>query len=98
MNQNANPPAASLFNVEIIRRYFPILRREVHGKPLIWLDSAATAQKPQAVIDRVARYYEHENSNIHRGTHTLATGADAACSGRAPGSSRSHTSPTCSAP
>ncbi|MDD5300235.1 MAG: cysteine desulfurase [Gallionella sp.] len=81
MNQNANPPAASLFNVETIRRDFPILQREVHGKPLIWLDSAATAQKPQAVIDRVARYYEHENSNIHRGTHTLATGADAAYEG-----------------
>lgn len=81
MSQNANPPATNLFNVETIRRDFPILRREVHGKPLIWLDSAATAQKPQAVIDRVARYYEHENSNIHRGTHTLATGADAAYEG-----------------
>ncbi len=60
------------FDVEAIRRHFPILQRTVHGKPLIWLDSAATAQKPQAVIDRVSRYYEEENSNIHRGTHTLA--------------------------
>jgi cysteine desulfurase/selenocysteine lyase len=61
-----------MFDVETIRRDFPILQRKVHGKPLIWLDSAATAQKPQAVIDRVSRYYEQENSNIHRGTHTLA--------------------------
>jgi cysteine desulfurase/selenocysteine lyase len=61
-----------MFDVETIRRDFPILQRTVHGKPLIWLDSAATSQKPQAVIDRVSRYYEQENSNIHRGTHTLA--------------------------
>ena len=62
-----------MFDVESIRRDFPILQRKVHGKPLVWLDSAATTQKPQAVIDRVSRFYEHENSNIHRGTHTLAT-------------------------
>src|SRR5512145_2357903 len=73
MNQNASPTmATSMFDVETIRRDFPILQRTVHGKPLIWLDSADTAQKPQAVIDRVLRYYEEENSNIHRGTHTLA--------------------------
>lgn len=71
MNQNASPTMA-MFDVETIRRHFPILQRTVHGKPLVWLDSAATAQKPQAVIDRVSRYYEEENSNIHRGTHTLA--------------------------
>jgi cysteine desulfurase/selenocysteine lyase len=61
-----------MFDVEKIRRDFPILQRKINGKPLVWLDSAATAQKPQAVIDRVSRYYEQENSNIHRGTHTLA--------------------------
>jgi len=61
-----------MFDVDSIRRDFPILQRRVHGKPLVWLDSAATAQKPRAVIDRVSRFYEHENSNIHRGTHTLA--------------------------
>lgn len=82
MSQNANPPAtASMFDVEAIRRDFPILQRKVHGKPLIWLDSAATSQKPQAVIDRVSWFYEHENSNIHRGTHTLATEASAAYEG-----------------
>ncbi len=65
-----------MFDVESIRRDFPLLQRKLHGKPLIWLDSAATAQKPQAVIDRISRFYEHENSNIHRGTHLLA---DEAC-------------------
>jgi cysteine desulfurase/selenocysteine lyase len=70
-----------MFDVETIRRDFPILQRKVHGKPLIWLDSAATAQKPQAVIDRVSHFYEHENSNIHRGTHTLATESAAAYEG-----------------
>jgi cysteine desulfurase/selenocysteine lyase len=75
MSQNppsASPLATSALDVERIRRDFPILQRRVHGKPLIWLDSAATTQKPQVVIDRVSRFYEHENSNIHRGTHTLA--------------------------
>lgn len=79
MSQNASPhsacqpePASTALDVAAIRRDFPILQRHIHGKPLIWLDSAATAQKPQAVIDRVSRYYEQENSNIHRGTHTLA--------------------------
>ena len=87
MSPNNNPPSARLkpdpavFDVERIRRDFPILRRTVHGKPLIWLDSAATAQKPQAVIDRVSRFYEHENSNVHRGTHTLAEEACNACEG-----------------
>ncbi|HEY0665513.1 MAG TPA: cysteine desulfurase [Gallionella sp.] len=71
----ARTPEPSLLDVETIRRDFPILRREVHGKPLVWLDNAATTQKPQSVIDRVTRYYEHENANIHRGTHTLATEA-----------------------
>lgn len=67
-----NPSPIRQFDVERIRRDFPILSRKVNGQPLIWLDSAATSQKPQVVIDRVSRYYEQENSNIHRGTHTLA--------------------------
>jgi cysteine desulfurase/selenocysteine lyase len=81
VSQNANPPAASMFNVETIRRDFPLLQRQVHDKPLIWLDNAATTQKPQAVIDRLTRFYEHENSNAHRGTHTLAEEACDACEG-----------------
>jgi len=60
------------FDAASIRRDFPILHQKVHGKPLIWLDNAATTQKPQAVIDRVSYFYENENSNVHRGAHTLA--------------------------
>ena len=60
------------FQVEAIRRDFPILQERVHGKPLIWLDNAATTQKPQSVIDRLSHFYAHENSNIHRAAHELA--------------------------
>jgi cysteine desulfurase / selenocysteine lyase len=60
------------FDVHSIRRDFPILEERIHGKPLVWLDNAATTQKPRAVIDRIAHYYAHENSNVHRGAHTLA--------------------------
>jgi cysteine desulfurase / selenocysteine lyase len=55
-----------------IRRDFPILDERVHGKRLVWLDNAATTQKPQSVIDRISHFYEHENSNIHRAAHVLA--------------------------
>lgn len=58
--------------LEQIRRDFPILREKVNGNPLIWLDNGATTQRPKAVIDRLGYYYEHENSNVHRGAHTLA--------------------------
>jgi cysteine desulfurase/selenocysteine lyase len=60
------------FDVERIREEFPILRTEVHGHPLVYLDNAATSQKPQAVIDALVRYYEGENANIHRGVHYLS--------------------------
>ena len=60
------------FDVEALRADFPILRRQVHGKPLVYLDNAATAQKPHAVIDSLSRYYEQENANIHRGVHYLS--------------------------
>jgi cysteine desulfurase / selenocysteine lyase len=63
------------FDPHAVRRDFPLLQEQVHGKPLIWLDNAATTQKPQAVIDRLAYFYEHENSNIHRGAHALAARA-----------------------
>ncbi|MFT3850226.1 MAG: family 2A encapsulin nanocompartment cargo protein cysteine desulfurase [Propionivibrio sp.] len=63
------------FDPRSIRNDFPILREQVNGRPLIWLDNAATTQKPQAVIDRLAYFYEHENSNIHRAAHTLAARA-----------------------
>ena len=55
-----------------IRQDFPILRQRVHRKPLVYLDNAATTQKPQAVIDRISRYYAEENANIHRGVHALS--------------------------
>lgn len=55
-----------------IRSDFPILSEKVNGYPLVWLDNGATTQRPRAVIDRLTYYYEHENSNVHRGAHTLA--------------------------
>src|SRR6266446_6084060 len=59
-------------DVEAIRRQFPILHREVKGKPLVYFDNAATSQKPQAVIDALVNYYTDYNANVHRGIHTLA--------------------------
>jgi cysteine desulfurase/selenocysteine lyase len=60
------------FDVVNIRNDFPILRRQVHGKPLVYLDNAATSQKPQVVIDTVQRYYAEDNANIHRGAYYLS--------------------------
>jgi len=67
----AHPP----FNAEARARDFPILNERVNGKKLIWLDNAATTQKPHAVIERIKYFYEHENSNIHRAAHELAARA-----------------------
>ncbi|MBC2606869.1 cysteine desulfurase [Pelagicoccus albus] len=61
-----------------VRADFPILQRTVHGKPLVYLDNAASTQKPQCVIDAITRYYSAENSNIHRGVHLLSTEATGA--------------------
>ncbi|MEI8378796.1 MAG: cysteine desulfurase [Planctomycetota bacterium] len=60
------------FDVESVRKDFPALHQQVHGKPLVWLDNAATTQKPQSVIDTLTNYYSRDNSNIHRAAHTLA--------------------------
>jgi cysteine desulfurase/selenocysteine lyase len=60
------------FDVERIREDFPILKQEAYGKPLVYLDNAATSQKPQAVIDALVRYYTSENANVHRGVHLLS--------------------------
>jgi cysteine desulfurase/selenocysteine lyase len=65
-------PRAAPFDVARIRAEFPILSQLVHGRPLAYLDSAATSQKPQAVIDAVTRYYAHDNANVHRGVYQLA--------------------------
>jgi cysteine desulfurase/selenocysteine lyase len=73
-----NAPTATIdapYDVEAIRRDFPILSREVYGKPLVYLDNGASAQKPQAVIDAVTRAYTEEYANVHRGLHFLSNAA-----------------------
>ena len=70
--QSKNP---THFDVYRVRNDFPVLRQNVNGKPLVWLDNAATTQKPQHVIDALKYYYEHDNSNVHRGAHTLSARA-----------------------
>ncbi len=78
----SQPLASSApFDVNLVRRDFPIFRERVNGRPLIWLDNAATTQKPQSVIDRISYFYEHENSNIHRAAHELAARATDAYEG-----------------
>ena len=69
------------FDALAVRRDFPILQERVNGRQLVWLDNAATTQKPQVVIDRLAYFYEHENSNIHRAAHELAARASDAYEG-----------------
>ena len=63
------------FDVERIRRDFPIIKREVNGQPLVYLDNAATSQKPVQVMAALTRYYRDSNANIHRGVHTLSVEA-----------------------
>ncbi|HLW13621.1 MAG TPA: aminotransferase class V-fold PLP-dependent enzyme, partial [Casimicrobiaceae bacterium] len=65
-------PADAVFDVARWRADFPILRERVHGHPLVYLDNAATTQKPQSVIDALADYYARDNANVHRGVHTLS--------------------------
>ena len=66
------PREQPAFLVEAIRRDFPILHREVNGRPLVWLDNAATTQKPEQVIETVSEFYAAHNSNVHRGAHSMA--------------------------
>ncbi|MFC5647639.1 cysteine desulfurase [Paenibacillus solisilvae] len=68
-------------NIKAIREQFPILHQEINGHPLVYLDSAATSQKPRSVIDAVNRYYELDNANVHRGVHTLGSRATDAYEG-----------------
>src|SRR5476649_888354 len=65
------------FDVDAVRRQFPVLARTVHGKPLAYLDNGASAQRPDAVIDAVDDYERHHHANIHRGVHTLSQEATA---------------------
>ncbi len=62
----------AMLNVDQIRKDFPILSRQIHGKPLVYLDNAATSQKPQVVLDALSQYYSNTNANVHRGIHLLA--------------------------
>ena len=80
-SQRVSRAPAVPWSVERIRKDFPILHQEVHGKPLVYMDNAATAQKPQAVIDAIARYYATDNANVHRGVHRLSERATEAYEG-----------------
>ena len=73
--------ATMALDVERIRKDFPILHQEVHGRPLVYLDSAATSQKPQVVLDALADYYARDNANVHRGVHRLSERATEAYEG-----------------
>ncbi len=73
-----SPTIQKSLDVYAIRQQFPVLNREVKGRPLVYFDNAATTQKPQAVIDALVNYYSNYNANIHRGIHTLAEEATAA--------------------
>jgi len=74
-------PATEKWDVDRIRGDFPVLRQTVNGKPLVYLDNAASSQVPQVVIDRGSIYLEHEHSNIHRGVHYLSQKATTAYEG-----------------
>ena len=68
---SAESPVCS-FDVRMVRQDFPALEQKVHGKPLVYLDNAATTQKPRSVIEALHRFYEEDCANIHRGVHLLS--------------------------
>ena len=68
----ANPAVVATFDAQRVRQDFPILEQEVNGRPLVYLDNAATTQKPSSVIDAIVNYYRRDNANVHRGVHTLS--------------------------
>ena len=79
--QTAQSPASQTLDVRRIREAFPLLARTIGGKPLVYLDNAATTQKPQPVLDTLSRYYAAENANIHRGVYQLSQNATQAYEG-----------------
>ena len=81
MSARPEAGAVAVLDVAAVRREFPVLRETVHGKALVFLDSAASAQKPQAVIDAESAFYERSYSNIHRGVHHLSMLATSAYEG-----------------
>ena len=79
---SARPLSASdSFDVEAIRRDFPILDQRINGKPLVYLDNAASSQRPRQVIEAISHYYEHDHANVHRGVHALSQRATDAYEG-----------------
>src|SRR5271157_4731593 len=77
----ARESSSFAFDVKRIREDFPILKQKVHGKPLVYLDNAATSQKPSKVIDAILGFYRHDCSNVHRGVHLLSERATEAYEG-----------------
>src|SRR5690349_5914347 len=73
--QSPSSGQSARFDVERVRADFPILHQQVHGKPLVYLDNAATSQKPRTVIETLDHYYARDNANIHRGVHELSNRA-----------------------
>lgn len=78
---HSEPARSAPLDVQAVRRDFPALQERVNGRQLVWFDNAATTHKPQSVIDRLAHFYAHENSNIHRAAHELAARATDAYEG-----------------
>ena len=72
MNVGSSEGGRNLYDAHALRRDFPALHQSVYGRPLVYLDNGATSQKPRAVIDALSHYYEHDNSNVHRGVHALS--------------------------
>ena len=81
MNAHVAPRPGKPFDVDAIRRDFTILHQDINGKPLVYLDNAASSQRPRAVIDAISRYYERDHANVHRGVHTLSQRATDAYEG-----------------
>ena len=96
-NKADSAAPAGCYDVARIREDFPILKQKIHGKPLVYFDNGATSQKPRTVIDALVHYYKTENSNIHRGVHSLSERAtadyralaNALCPGRRPAAGNS---------
>jgi cysteine desulfurase/selenocysteine lyase len=78
---SALPSTRTQLDVAAIRRDFPILAQTVNGKPLVYLDNAASSQRPRAVIEAISRYYEYDHANVHRGVHALSQRATDAYEG-----------------
>ena len=81
MSAHPVPSATAGLHIEAIRRDFPVLHQKINGKPLVYLDNAASSQRPRAVIDAISRYYEQDHANVHRGVHTLSQRATDAFEG-----------------